>query len=145
MSEITSAPDVSGFEVPIDAWTEPFWTAAAEGELRLVRCGDCRRYRWPPGPFCPHCQSQRTEWTPAGPARIYSFTIVREAAGDGAPQVHAPALVEFPDAHGVRLMAAIVDAPVQAIRIGAALTLAWSPAANAQIPVFRLAGEGARP
>jgi uncharacterized OB-fold protein len=142
MSEISSAPDVSQLEVPIDAWTEPFWQAAAEGELRLVRCADCRRYRWPPGPFCPHCQSQRTEWTPAGPARIYSFTIVRETAPEGAaPVVHAPALVEFPQADGVRLMAAIVDAPLEAIRVGAELTLAWSPAANAKIPVFRLAGK----
>lgn len=142
MSDISSAPDVSGIEVPIDAWTEPFWAAAAEGELRLVRCAGCRRYRWPPGPFCPHCQSQQTEWTPAGPARLYSFTVVREAARDDRAaqvQVQVPALVEFPDADGVRLVAAIVDAPLDQIRIGAALTLAWSQAANARIPVFRLA------
>ena len=140
MSEISSAPDVREIEVPIDAWTEPFWTAADDGVLLLVRCADCHRHRWPPGPFCPHCQSQRTEWTPAGPARIYSFTVVREPAPIGAaPQIHVPALVEFPEARGVRLMAPIVDAPLAAIRVGAPLTVGWSPAANAQMPVFRLA------
>ena len=140
MSEISSAPDALEIEVPIDAWTEPFWKAAAEGELLLVRCADCRRYRWPPGPFCPHCQSQAVEWIPAGPARIYSFTVVREPVALGeTPRIHVPALVEFPQAGGVRLVAPIVDAPLAAVRIGAAVVVAWSPAANAQMPVFRLA------
>jgi uncharacterized protein len=139
VTEISSAPEVRDIEVPIDAWTEPFWQAAADGELLLVRCADCRRHRWPPGPFCPHCQSQATEWTPAGPARIYSFTIVRDPAPPGeAPRVHVPALIEFPEAGGVRMMAPIIDAPLAAVRIGAKLTVGWSNAANARMPVFRL-------
>ena len=37
MSEISTAPDVSGLEIPIDSWTQPFWDAAAEGKLLLPR------------------------------------------------------------------------------------------------------------
>jgi uncharacterized OB-fold protein len=140
MVEISRAPDVSGLEVPVDIWTQPFWEAAAEGTLRLVRCAACGRFRWPPGPFCPHCQSQAVEWVPAGPARIYSFTVVRTPVDGGeGDEIHVPALVEFPDCDGVRLLAAIVDAPLAAIRIGAALTPAWSEARGARMPVFRLA------
>lgn len=141
MTEISTAPDVSALMVPMDAWTRPFWDAAADGELKLVRCGDCRRYRWPPSPFCPHCQSQSVEWTASGPAVIYSFTVVPDRGGpDRPPGLQVPALVEFPEADGVRFLAALVDAPIDQIVIGSRLELAWSQAANAQIPVFRLAG-----
>jgi uncharacterized protein len=140
MPETSVAPDLKGVEVVMDAWTEPFWQAAASGTLLLPRCADCARFRWPPGPFCPQCQSQRTEWVPPGSARIYTFTILRIAPGGGGTQlrVQVPALIEFPDAGGTRFPAAIVDTPLAAIRIGAQLALGWSPAANARVPVFRV-------
>ena len=142
MAEVSNAPNVSSLEAPMDIWSEPFWRACEEGRLMQVRCADCARYRWPPGPFCPHCQSQRTEWTPAGPARLYSFTLVRTPVPEGhAPQVHVPALVEFPDCDGMRLLAAVVDAPIAELRIGDELEVAWSRGANVRFPVFVLASK----
>ncbi|CAN7381011.1 zinc ribbon domain-containing protein [Phenylobacterium sp. LjRoot225] len=137
MPEISRAPDLSALEIPIDPWTQPFWDAAAEGELLLPRCGACRRFRWPPGPFCPHCQSQQVEWTASGPAQIYAFTIVRNRKDDDGA-IHVPALIEFPEADGVRLLAAITNSPLSAIHVGAPLTLGWSQAVNAAVPVFRV-------
>jgi uncharacterized OB-fold protein len=137
MGEISSAPDISALEIPIDSWTQPVWDAAEEGNLLLPRCGECGRFRWPPGPFCRHCQAQRVDWVPAGLARIYSFTILRGRQEGEA--IHAPALVEFPEADGVRFPAAIVDTPLSAIRIGAELKLGWSAALNAKVPVFSVA------
>ena len=140
MSEISRAPDLSALEIPIDPWTQPFWDAAADGRLVLPRCGACRRFRWPPGPFCPNCQSQAVEWAASGPAQIYSFTIVRDRTTDTGA-IHAPALVEFPQADGVRLLAAITDTPLAAIHVGAKLALGWSQAVNAAVPVFRVRDE----
>ena len=140
MSEISRAPDLSALEVPIDPWTQPFWDATAEGRLMLPRCGGCGQFRWPPGPFCPNCQSQAVEWAASGPAQIYSFTIVRDRTADPGA-IHAPALVEFPQAGGVRLLAAIADTPLSAIRVGAELVLGWSQALNAALPVFRVSVE----
>jgi hypothetical protein len=146
MPEICSAPDISGLEIPMDAWTQPFWDATASHSLLLPACADCGQFRWPPGPFCPRCQSQRTEWLPAGPGRIYSFTVVREPAAEatGAARIYVPALIEFPDAGGVRLLAAIVDTRLDAIRIGSTPCLGWSQAANATVPVFRIPDSGFR-
>jgi len=138
VTDFAVAPDISGLEIPMDPWTRPFWERAAEGLLVLPRCAACTQFRWPPGPFCPYCRSQQTEWAPAGIARVYSFTIVQDpretGVGPSAPRV--PALIEFPEANGVRLLAAIVDTPLADIRIGAQLKLGWSQAANAQVPVF---------
>ena len=138
MIEVSSAPEIADFEIPIDSWTQPFWDAAAQERLLLPRCTDCGRFRWPPGPFCSHCQSQQLAWVPAGPGRIYSFTIVRDFPPDGSAVIHVPALIEFPECEGIRLIGAIVDTPVDALRIGAVVIVAWSPAANAMVPVFRL-------
>jgi uncharacterized OB-fold protein len=138
MSDIASAPDIGALEIPMDAWTQPFWDASAQGKLLLPRCSDCRRFRWPPGPFCPHCRSQQTQWLPPGSARLYSYTLVRGPQEEGAepPPLRVPALVEFPDADGVRILAAITATPLAQIRVGALLSLGWSQAANASVPVF---------
>jgi uncharacterized OB-fold protein len=80
------------------------------------------------------------EWVEPGAARIYSFTVLREAGDNGGPdRVIAPALVEFAGAEHVRLLAAIVDTALDDIRIGAELTLEWARAADAAVPVFRVA------
>lgn len=140
MSELSMAPDLTALEIPMDAWTQPFWDGSAKGKLLLPRCSSCHRCRWPPGPFCPYCQSQQIEWVPAGVARLYSFTIVRDQlakdAAESAPRV--PALIEFPAADGVRLVAAIVNTPLENILIGAEVKLGWSQAANASVPVFSI-------
>lgn len=139
MSEVTSAPDISGLDIPTDQWTRPFWDAAARRELKLPRCGSCGTHRWPPGPFCPQCRSQEVEWAPAGPAFLYSYTILRQPAADPADPVRVivPGLVEFPQAGGLRIMAAIVDSPVESIAIGAPLTLGWTQKGETNVPVFR--------
>lgn len=124
---VSTAPDISALEVPMDAWTQPFWDATAQKRLLVPRCAACSRFRWPPGPFCPRCQSQLTEWVEPGLARIYTFTIIQD---------RVPALIEFPAAAGVRMLAAIVGTPLTEIRIGVEVTLGWSQAANAMVPVF---------
>jgi len=139
MSTLSMTPDLSTLDIPADAWTQPFWDATAQQRLLLPRCADCTRCRWPPGPFCPYCQSQRTEWVEPGDARIYSFTIVPQAREQGAAQPRVPALIEFPAADGIRILAAIVDTPLDKIRIGASVKVGWSQAANATVPVFSIA------
>lgn len=138
MSTISAHPNLNALDVPMDAWTQPFWAGTAEGKLLLPRCGACSRFRWPPGPFCPNCHSQNVEWVPSGTGRVYSFTIVRSASTPNGTQAFVPALIEFADADGMRLPAAIVDTVLESIRIGAALELSWSRAANATVPVFRI-------
>jgi uncharacterized OB-fold protein len=73
---------------------------------------------------------------PSGEARIYSFTIV--PAGADKELLVAPALIEFTGTPGIRLPAAIVETPVEAIRIGAVVTMELSPTRNAFMPVFKI-------
>jgi uncharacterized OB-fold protein len=136
-------PDLSALEIPMDAWSQPFWDAAAARRLVMPRCAACGTFRWPAGPFCPQCHTQALDWVAPGQGRIYSFTIlpVRGETEGAAPQCRVPALVEFADAPGVRLVSSLIGAPAEKISIGAAVEIDWLAAANATVPVFRLAGQ----
>lgn len=139
MSAISITPDLSSLEIPKDAWTQPFWDATARRQLLAPRCGACARFRWPPGPFCPHCRSQNVEWIAPGEARIYSFTIVAERRAENeAPAWRVPALIEFPAADGIRMMGAIVDTRISMIRIGSPVEIRWAEAANGTVPMFAI-------
>lgn len=114
--------------VESDAWTEPFWAAAAAHRLVFACCRDCGRFRMPPTPFCPHCRSQAIDWTqPPGEAILYSYTIVEYAI---IPDVetalpYVPAIVEYPAADHARLITNIVGSPLSALAVGRQVLLHW--------------------
>lgn len=67
---------------PVPAITplnEPFWRAAAEGKLCLQRCLDCGHVRFPLGPACTECLSERTEWAEmSGRGRVLCHLVFHQ-------------------------------------------------------------------
>lgn len=62
----------------------PFWEGTRIGELRVQRCGDCGRLRWPPHPNCPACRSFATEWPAVAPrGRLFTWNICNQAMHPG--------------------------------------------------------------
>jgi uncharacterized OB-fold protein len=99
----------------------PFWEGLRAGRISFPKCESCGRFHWYPMKRCPHCKSDRIAWAAVkGDGTLYTFTIVRFPFSpefrDKLPYVVA--LVEFPDAPGVRLITELVDVPHEAIRIG---------------------------
>jgi uncharacterized OB-fold protein len=71
---------IEGYPLPStdDPTDAPFWEWALRDELRVQRCADCDRLRFPPRPVCPHCRSFAHEWAPlSGRGRIWSLTVPR--------------------------------------------------------------------
>lgn len=97
---------LKGMPLPIaDLDTQPFWDGCREGRFLVPRCRSCGELRWPPGPMCPACQAQETEWLPAsGQGKIYSWVVVThpvaEVLVDQVPYVVG--LIEL--AEGVRVV-----------------------------------------
>ncbi|MGW3443682.1 Zn-ribbon domain-containing OB-fold protein [Streptomyces sp. NPDC001076] len=117
-----------------DAFTRPYWEAAAEGRLLLRRCGSCARAHHYPREFCPHCWSEDVTWEPAtGRATLYTWSVVHRndlpPFGDRVPYV--PAVVDL--AEGPRMMTELVAADPEALRAGLELEVAFREGA----PVFR--------
>jgi uncharacterized OB-fold protein len=71
--------------------TQPYWDACKRHELMIQRCQDCSQYYFYPRPYCPHCMSDRTEWTKvSGRGTLHTYVINHRAAPgfeDEAPYV----------------------------------------------------------
>ena len=117
-----------------EIWPEvtPYWDAAAEGWLVVMRCLSCEKHYVHPRPFCPHCGSDRTEWCDAaGTGTIYTFTIT-----DRAPVFKVPAMVQL--AEGPIMMTAIVDCDPAFVEIGQQVSVAFQPTEDGPpLPVFK--------
>ena len=102
----------------LDAVSEGFWQAAAEGRLLIQRCPGCDHRQFYPRALCTACGAD-PEWAEAsGRGHVYTFTIVRQFGGkvfrDELPYVVA--MIELEE--GVRMMGNLTDCPIDAVRIG---------------------------
>jgi len=139
------------FDLPeTDAFTRPYWEAAAAGRLLLRRCRaeGCGAAHHYPREFCPRCWSEDVVWERAsGRATLYTWSVVHRndlpPFGERVPYVAA--VVEL--AEGPRMMTQIVDCPAAGLRIGMALRVAFrdigpgeatsGAGTDVVIPVFR--------
>lgn len=123
-----------------DATSREFWDRCARHELAFQRCRECATFRNPPSPVCYKCHSNDTEWVPVeGLGTLFSWTIVTHGVHP-ALQEYLPfnvALVEFPDAPGVRLITNIVDAAPEELVVGMPVQLHWDDLADMSLPRFR--------
>lgn len=144
---IAQPPPPGLAKIDSNQWTEPFWAAARRHALCFARCHDCGHFRMPPTPFCPRCHAQDIDWVEVtGGASLYSYTIVDRAIMPGMDDnlPYVPAIVEFADAPGIRLISNIVKSELGRIRIGQALRLEWIDHDDGYaLPVFSVEQEEA--
>lgn len=120
-----------------------FFEGAMERRLLIQQCSACRTLRHPPQPRCDTCGSY--EWgtvEASGRGTVYSFVV------NHYPQVPAfdyplpIGLIELEE--GTRLVAQIVDAPVESITIGMPVEVTWLDDDPEQVlPAFRPVGADA--
>lgn len=131
--------EIPGPEPTID--DAPFWRYCDARELRFQRCADCSRFRHPPAPACPHCQSLASEWVKAPEqGELFSFTVVHHPAHPAISPVlpYNVAIVAFPECDGLHLISNIVDVRPEELTIGMRVGLTWETAGNGHtVPRFR--------
>jgi uncharacterized OB-fold protein len=137
--DIAVAAPIGMVSLAPNSWTEPFWVAAARHQLTVQRCLNCAVVRHPPGPFCPKCRTQPSEWVElSGRATLYSYTVIRHALvpqlRDYLPMVIA--VVEPEGAPTARLVANLVDVAVGDVVIGMPLEVVWEDAGDG-VSVYR--------
>ena len=144
--EMARTPPPSLAQLSPDAWTEPFWLAAAEHRLTVPCCRSCGTYRMPPGPFCAACRSQDVDWHEmSGTGTVYSYTVARHAL---IPELagsipYVVGVIELDGAPGVRLVASIIDTPIAAVRIGLPVEVMWEDVEGISVYRFRPAAASA--
>lgn len=137
---MTAVGPAPRFDLPEpDAFTRPYWDAAARGRLLLRRCGACGRAHHYPREFCPHCWSEDVVWEGAsGDATLYTWSVVHrnDLPPFGARVPYTAAVVDL--AEGPRMMTRIVDYAEPDLVIGMPLRVAFrrEPGQEA-VAVFR--------
>jgi uncharacterized OB-fold protein len=115
----------------MDAATEPYWTAAKQGVLKIKRCTACDKVHFYPRALCPFCLAD-TEWIDAsGLGTIYSVTVTRRAG----PIAYALAYVQLDE--GISMLTNIVDCDLDSLRIGDRVKLCFKAAdGENRVPMF---------
>jgi uncharacterized OB-fold protein len=114
-----------------NAETQVFWDAAAHGRFLIGRCTACGKAHWYPRKTCPFCWSEKTEWVEAsGRGTIYSYSVMRRA-----PEPYVVAYVTL--AEGPTMLTNLVDCDFDALAIGQAVRLKFSPSEGGPpVPTF---------
>jgi hypothetical protein len=131
-----------GVAPAVTAENRRFWEAAGRGELVVEHCGPCGRHLFPPRGYCPGCGGRDVdEVVLAGPGLIYSFTVNWNAWQPGMDVPFALALVEFPEAPGVRVLGRMQDAELDDLKIGQAVSIGFDDGpGGTRVPCYRPAG-----
>jgi uncharacterized OB-fold protein len=117
-----------------------FYRGWLEHRLLINRCDDCGRWHHPPRPICPDCWSRRvTPRAVSGDGTIH--LLIKLHQGPPAPDVdyshpHPVVTVELDEQEGLRYTSTVVNCPVEDVRIGMRVKLAWIDRWGAPYPVF---------
>ncbi|MEE4453244.1 Zn-ribbon domain-containing OB-fold protein [Novosphingobium resinovorum] len=124
----------------LDHENTAFWTGGAQGELRIVRCGDCGEYTHPPRILCRHCQSENVAAQPvAGTGVIDTFTINHQPWAKDLPVPYVIARVALDGVPGVYLTTNIVNCPVEAVAFGDPVRAVFEEQDGVFYPLFERA------
>jgi uncharacterized protein len=132
-----------GRPVPVpDEVSRPFWDAAAAHTLVLARCTQCTKFTHPPSTVCPHCGTTdpRFEFTAAdGSGTVRSWTVMRQSFLPGFAVPFVLVDVELSVQPDLRLIGRLVDGPVETLRLGAPVGVAFEDVApGVAVPAFTL-------
>lgn len=121
----------------LDDVNRAFWTGGAEGELRLMRCRDCRTFIHPPRPVCRNCLSENVApEAVTGTGVVDTYTINHQKWHPAMEVPFVIARVAIDGAPGVFLTTNIVGCPVEDVDIGDRVRVTFEQQEDVYLPLF---------
>jgi uncharacterized OB-fold protein len=114
-----------------------FWTAGAQGRLKICRCQSCRRYVHPPLPRCGACGGDTAPEDVSGLGRVATFTVNHQAWRPGMAVPFVFAAVELVEQAELYVFSNIVGCPVEAVRAGLPVEVRFEPHEDVFLPMFQ--------
>ena len=122
--------------------TQPFWAAAANGNLVMQLCGDCHAWVWCPRPACVECGSEKLSWEPlSGRGKVFAFTVIREVVGRAlrgfAGDIpYVTAWIDLDE--GPRICSNVIGCAIEQVKIGMPVEVLFETAGpGISLPKFR--------
>jgi uncharacterized OB-fold protein len=124
--------------------SEPYWRAAAGGELSIQHCGSCGNFAFYPRVCCPTCGATALTWQPvSGLGTVWSYSVVHRPVSKGFAPItpYAVALIDLDE--GVRMMSNLITEGA-APHIGQRVCAVFERLDDdQQLPLFRAVAEQA--
>ena len=109
----------------LTAQNEFFWTAGADGVLRIQECQDCEALIHPPQPVCRYCRSRNMGVRDvSGKATLSAFTVNHRFGFPDLPPPYVVAQVAVVEDPRVRLTTNIVECEPDELELGQAVEVA---------------------
>jgi hypothetical protein len=128
MSETIKAVPVAKPLPVVDAVTQPFWDAAAEGRLVVQRCAACGHLQLPAALRCAACGHRELGWTDvSGRGVVHTYTVLHRAYhpafADEIP--YNVSIIELDE--GPLLLSNVVGVPVEELAVGHRVQVFFEP------------------
>lgn len=132
-----------------DPDSEPFWEAAAEGDLTIQRCSACGERQLYPRRLCRHCWSGDLSFEVVeGTGVVHSHSRIHVPGQPGYEEEtpYTVALVELdlpeenPSGRAVRLISHVMDGPDDGVEVGLPVEVTFERVSEdppTDLPVFR--------
>lgn len=117
---------------------EFFWTAGADGVLRLQECRDCTALIHPPQPVCRYCRGMNMGVRDvSGRATLAGFTVNHRFSLPGLPAPYVVAQVAINEDPRVRLTTNIIDCDPDQLELGQQVQVTFENIEDVWLPLFR--------
>ncbi|MFE3543071.1 OB-fold domain-containing protein [Nocardia sp. NPDC059177] len=117
---------------------EFFWTAGADGVLRVQECRSCAALLHPPQPVCRYCRGHDLGVRDlSGRATLIAFTVNHRFAVPGLDPPYVVATVAPVEDTRVRLTTNIVAAEPDSLELGMPVEVTFQPDGDVWLPLFR--------
>ena len=121
----------------LDDSNRDFWTGGAEGELRIMHCGDCDAWIHPPRPVCRSCLSENVApEAVSGKGVVDTFTVNHQKWHPAMEVPFVIARVALDDAPGVIITTNIIGCPVEEVDIGDRVKVVFEQQDDVYLPLF---------
>ena len=139
--------EASGRPLPlVTAENEFFWTAGADGRLRIQECGSCAALIHPPQPVCRYCHGHTLGVRDvSGFATLIGFTVNQRFSVPGLTAPYVVAQVAVEEDPWVRLTTNVVGCDPADLVLGMRMEVVFEQDADVWLPLFRPTAEQPEP
>ena len=82
----------------MDPFAREFWDYTQNKELRMQKCSDCGKWRWPAAAICDGCLSPNYAWEKvSGKGKVLSWIVFHRQYFPEYPAPHPAVTVELPE------------------------------------------------
>lgn len=139
MTARTELGKVLPLRVPpyLDPDNTAFWTGGKDGQLLILRCGDCGWWTHPAAPRCRRCRSANVHPEPvSGRAKVASYTVNYKAWIPGS-EPYIIGQVELEEQPGLFLTTNLIEVEAEDLTLGMDVTVVFEESNEIWYPLFR--------